>query len=155
MLDDIFLRNAVFHLADIVHGSLDLSVGSDRENPDALALTFAAGFNDPLSQLASQLFEHGGADVLHPYALSAVKLGKDLGKDIFVHENADVAPVGKGFAELRPGPQGGDGTLLLFGELIIAGPLILVQRDVVYALGAYDIPENHPGIQTGFLGKLL
>ena len=123
-----------------------LGLGRCRENAHARALTLAVGFVDDLSGVAGERTQqhrvHGGC--LH--AAAAVKVGKDFGEDVFVHEDGNVAAVGEVLAELRARPERGHGALLRLRAVVIADPLIFVERDVVDLLGLQDVLFDLGGV---------
>ena len=93
MLLDVFFHDAAGICAQIRERVRLLGFGRRREDAHARALTLAVGLVDDLTDVACERAQqrrvHGG----RLYAAAAVKVGKDLGEDVFVHQDRDVAAV--------------------------------------------------------------
>ena len=146
MLLDVFFHDAAGICAQIRECVCLFGLGRRREDAHARALTLAVGLVDDLPGVACERAQqrrvHGG----RLYAAAAVKVGKDLGEDVFVHQDRNVAAVGEVLAELRARPERGHGALLRLRAVVIADPLIFVERDVVALLGLQDVLFDLGGV---------
>ena len=78
VLDDVFVHNAVFHLADLLKSGGKFLFGGGREDADALALALAVGLEHHLALVPGQLPELFRGHIPGHGAAASVKIGKDL-----------------------------------------------------------------------------
>ena len=152
VLLNVFFHDAAGICTQIRERVCLLGLGHRREDAHARALTLAVGLIDDLAAVTGEAFEQRRVHVGRLHAAAAVKIGKHLGEDVFVHENGNVAAVGIGLAEFRARPQCGHGALLRLCALMIADPFILVEGDVVLLFRSDDVPLDLGGVLCVALG---
>ena len=104
VLLNVFFHDAAGICAQVAERLLLFLLRHGRQNAHARALTLAVGLIDDLAAITGEAFEQRRIHVGCLHAAAAVKGGKDLGEDVFVHEDRDVAAVGEVLAELRARP---------------------------------------------------